>query len=82
MGAKLREYRQGRVAAKFNISLYNSGRGAFGGVIFRATIPPNATTKHDAYNAPGIRLFLIKRGKSTHGESCKTVHVSGFGRVI
>lgn len=60
---KLREYRDGRIAFKINLSLHNSGSGAFAGFLFRTTVPPNAQNKHDVYNAPGIRLHFNKQGR-------------------
>lgn len=60
---KLRKYRGGRFAIKYNISLSKASWGAHAGIIFRASIPSTAANKHDAYNADGIRLNINREGR-------------------
>jgi len=60
--SRLREYKNGRIAFKIQLSLAQAAPEAFAGFMFRKSVPAGAATKHDGYMAPGIHLMFNKRG--------------------
>lgn len=59
---RLRNYGEGRVAFKTNISLANAAADSFAGVLFRKTIPTNNISKHEAFSANGLHLYVYRSG--------------------
>lgn len=60
---RLRNYGAGRIAFKTNISLMSAAADSFAGVLFRKTIAPAVgLTKHEAFAASGLHLFIYHSG--------------------
>jgi hypothetical protein len=59
---RLREIKDGRIAFKCRISLAEASSDAWAGVLFRRSVPSNATTMDSVFNATGYSLNVNRSG--------------------